>query len=80
MRAYVALEQQRNVLRMKPTPKPMDVSDLQRQRQRAREAKANGQEPGWRGKRKLPDQPSNVVVVPAVSPAPSQPDAQQQHG
>lgn len=36
MRAYVAAEQQRNVLRMRPAPKPIDVSDRKRKpRQRA---------------------------------------------
>ena len=34
MRAYVCLEQQRNVLRMRPAPKPIDVSQRPKRQQR----------------------------------------------
>lgn len=40
MRAYVAAEQQRNVLRMRPAPKPVDVTALAKARRSRRPAAA----------------------------------------
>ena len=46
MRAYVACDQQRNVLRMRPAPKPIDVSDRQaKRRSRSQAVPLDGQDP-----------------------------------
>ena len=57
MRAHVAAEQQRNILRMRPAPKPIDTTTMQRK------TRAPG---GLRAK--LANVPPNVV---SVAPAPA---------
>lgn len=44
MRAHVAAEQQRNILRMRPAPKPIDTTQL-RKNKRGRQATAAASDP-----------------------------------
>ena len=69
LRAYVTAEQQRNVLRMRPAPKPVDVQDLQRQREKAKRARGE-QVATW--KRKPAAQVQVVPMPDATASVPSE--------
>lgn len=65
LRAYVTAEQQRNILRMRPNPKPIDVTELRKARERQKAAAANGAPSGWRSK---PRPTADVVPMPPSTP------------
>lgn len=71
MRAYVALEQQRNVLRMRPAPKPVDVAELERAKAKARARSAGETPASWRSKPKASQALAPVPVAPET-PLPKQ--------
>ena len=67
MRAYVTAEEQRNVLRMRPNPKPIDVTELHRMKAKARERRDAGQI-DYRKRRPIQEPAANVTPMPALEP------------
>lgn len=72
MRAYVLLEEQRRILRMRPAPKPIDVSELQKHRaKRKSRAQLGSGTPAvvYEAPRPQPAQPAPAPAQPTQEPS-----------